>query len=110
MRKSGSMILMAVLIAGCADPQANPVPRTATQAGVPSNQCAQSAPADGIVYVKDINSGKTVYFGPVSRGEEVVVDSRRNQVRVGGKPVEAKTLMTTGAYCVYFDAAAKTAQ
>ncbi len=100
MRKSAWLMLLAALFTGCADQHPNPVPMTATQAGDPASQCSQHASADGIVYVKDINSGKTIYFGPVARGEEVVVDSRRNQVRVGGKPVEAKTLMTTGTYCV----------
>lgn len=110
-RRTPRLALAAVLavapllgVAGCGHDISSLIPPTATPRSEGNgNVVSYTSDTSGFAYVWDQNDQKLVWSGKVERGDNVAVDSQKNEVRVNLRVVHNNGVPGGHTYRIYFD-------
>jgi hypothetical protein len=80
----------------------NRIPRSADVVREGYDKLKWTADMDGRFYVYDVTNDRIVYDAPVSRGQELVLDPRKDLLAVNGGTLSAGDIKKDGFHRIYF--------
>jgi hypothetical protein len=96
-------LLGAFYLAGCTSSGVNGIPREAVLIQEGRSNVHYTAGKTGTVIVRDQPADRVVYQGPISAGQELIVDAKSNRLTLNNRPLDASApLRTDATYQIYF--------
>ncbi|HZN69598.1 MAG TPA: hypothetical protein VFB66_30260 [Tepidisphaeraceae bacterium] len=97
-----SSLGLCLMVTGCAADRHEDIPKSAPMVAKGQTDVTWAAPSEGDVYVYDQSEGKMLYSGRVERGDNLVVDARKDRIRLDGRTVMDKQIRDNNEIEVFF--------
>ena len=93
---------LCLMVTGCAADRHEDIPKSAPMVAKGETDIQWAAPSEGDVYVYDQTEGKMLYSGKVERGDNLVVDARKDRIMLDGRTVMDKQIRDHNDIEVFF--------
>jgi hypothetical protein len=97
-----SSLGLCLMVTGCAADRHEDIPKSAPMVAKGETDVTWAAPSEGDVYVYDQSEGKMLYSGRVERGDNLVVDARKDRILLDGRTVMDKQIRDHNEIEVFF--------
>jgi hypothetical protein len=97
-----ALFVGAAALTGCASRGRQAIPSGADVVESGAGTIDYEANRNGDVWILDADTGKLIYMGELRKGETVRVNSKSDQVTIGGKTVSERPISDEHKYQIYF--------